>query len=98
LAEIVEDVDVVTEVVVTVNVALVAPDAIVTLAGTVAAAVLLLVNVTTADDGAAVVSVTLPCDVLPPATLVGFSVNDATAGVAPGAVPFARTLSSAIEI
>jgi hypothetical protein len=99
LAEIVEDVDVVTEVVLTANVALLAPEAIVTLAGTVAAAVLLLVSATTTpDDGAVVFSVTLPCDVLPPATLVGFSVNDVTAGVASCAVPLARTLSSAIEI
>jgi hypothetical protein len=54
-------VEVVTELVVTVKVALVAPEAMLTLAGTVAAAVLLLESITTApDDGAAVFSVTVP--------------------------------------
>jgi hypothetical protein len=54
-------VEVVTELVVTVKVALVAPEAMLTLAGTVAAAVLLLESITTApDDGAAVLSVTVP--------------------------------------
>lgn len=68
---IVAEVEAVTDPVVTVNVALVAPDATVTLAGTVAT-VLLLVSETTAPPvGAAVVSVTLPCDAVPPTTLVG---------------------------
>jgi len=83
VAEITEDVDVVTETVVIVNVAVVAPDATVTLAGTVAAAVLLLVSVTTAPDaGAAALSVTVPCDVLPPTTLAGFSVTEVTTAAA----------------
>jgi len=70
----VEDVDVVTELVLTVKVALLAPAGMFTLAGTVAAAVLLLERVTAApDDGAAALSVTVPWDVLPPTTLVGFS-------------------------
>jgi hypothetical protein len=72
----VEVVDEVTELVVTVKVALLAPEAILTLAGTVAAAVLLLESITTAPDGAAALSVTVPWDVLLPTTLVGFSVNE----------------------
>jgi hypothetical protein len=69
-----------TEVVVTVKVALLAPAAMLTLAGTVAADVLLLERVTTApEDGAAALSVTVPWDVLPPITPVGFSVNELTA-------------------
>jgi hypothetical protein len=72
-------VDVVTERVVIGNVALVAPEATVTLAGTVAAAVLLLVSVTTAPEaGAAALNFTVPCDGFPPTTLVGFSVRDVT--------------------
>jgi len=69
-----------TEVVLTVKVALLAPAAMLTLAGTVAADVLLLERVTTApEDGAAALSVTVPWDVLPPITPVGFSVNELTA-------------------
>ena len=66
-------VEVLTPIVVTVNVALVAPAATVTLAG-VAAAPLLSESVTTAPpDGAAPVSVTVPCEELPPTTLVGLT-------------------------
>ena len=68
-----------TELVLTVKVALLAPAGMFTLAGTVAATVLLLERVTTAPDGAAALSVTVPWDVLPPTTLVGFSVNELTA-------------------
>jgi hypothetical protein len=76
----VEVVDVVTALVVIVKVALVAPDATVTLAGTVAAAVLPLVKVTVAPGaGAAAVKVTVPCDELPPTTLLGFSVSELAA-------------------
>jgi hypothetical protein len=90
-------VDVVTESVVIGNVALVAPEAMVTLAGTVAAAVLLLVSVTVIPDaGAAELTVTVPCDEFPPTTLVGFSVRDVSTGT--GAVLLARTLISAIEV
>jgi hypothetical protein len=89
-------VDVVTELVLTVNVALVAPEAMLTLAGTVAAAVLLLESVITApDDGAAALSVTVPCDGLPPTTLVGFSVREDRAAVV---LVFVKRLSSVIEI
>jgi hypothetical protein len=67
-----------------------------TLAGTVAAAKLLLVRVTsTPEGGAAALSVTVPWDVLPPTTLVGFSVREDS--VAVEVVP-ERTLSSAIEV
>ena len=68
---IVAEVEAVTDPVVTVNVALVAPDATVTLAGTVAPVLLLVSDTTAPPVGAAVVSVTLPCDAVPPTTLVG---------------------------
>jgi hypothetical protein len=68
----------VTALVVIVKVALVAPADITTFAGTCAAAVLLLLNVTVAPPvGAAPLSFTVPCELLPPTTLVGFSVSDA---------------------
>ena len=79
----VAEVDETTETVLTVNVALVAPAATVTLAGTVAAAVLLLVRVTTAPpEGAALVSVTVPCDAVPPVTLAGLTATDDNAAAA----------------
>jgi len=79
---IVTDVDDVTEVVLTVNVALKAPAGTVTLAGTVAALVLLLDSVTTAPpEGAALVRLAVPCDVLPPTTLAGLSAIPASEGV-----------------
>ena len=81
LAEIVAEVDAVTDTVVTVNVALVAPAGTVTLptAGTLAAAGLLLERVTTAPPaGAAALRVTVATEELPPTTLVGFSVKPET--------------------
>jgi hypothetical protein len=71
-------VDAVTALVLTVKVALVAPAATVTLAGTLAAAVLLLESVTSAPaDGAGPLNVTVPVeDCVPPITLVGLSVNE----------------------
>jgi hypothetical protein len=78
----------VTDWVATVNVALVAPAATVTLAGTVATAVLLLVSVTTVPPvGAAPVKVTVPVEEAGPTTLVGFTDTDdklAAAGAACG--------------
>ena len=71
-------VDAVTALVLTVNVALAAPAATVTLAGTLAAAVLLLESVTSAPrDGAGPLNVTVPVeDCVPPIKLVGLSVNE----------------------
>src|SRR5215510_9607601 len=82
----------------TVKVALLAPAATVTLAGTVATPVLLLDRATTAPPvGAALVSVTVPCDVLPPVTLVGFSVSeDKLAGGGGGGTGV--TLSVAVRV
>ncbi len=62
----------------TVNVALVAPAATVTLDGTVAAAVLLL-------ESAGPLNVTVPVEGVPPMTLVGFSVSDERVGGGGGA-------------
>jgi len=80
-------VDASTALVLTVNVALVAPAATVTLDGTLAAAVLLLDSATAAPpDGAAPLSVTVPVeDCVPPTTLVGFTVNEESGGAGGGA-------------
>ena len=79
-------VDVVTALVLTVNVALLAPAATVTLAGTVAVGVLLLVRVTGAPPvGAGPLSVTVPVeDCAPPVTVVGFSVSVESVGLTGG--------------
>ena len=77
---IVADVATVTANVVAANVAVVDPAVTVTLAGTVADA-LLLDSVTTAPpEGAPVVSVTVPVDPVPPTTLAGLTDTDASAG------------------
>lgn len=81
------DADAVCGAVLTVKVALVAPAATVTLAGTVAAAVLPLVSVTTAPpDGAALASVAVPCELPPPATVAGLSVIAESTGAVGAAV------------
>jgi len=87
-------VDVVTALVLTVNVALLAPAATVTLAGTVAVDVL-LVRVTAAPPaGAGPLSVTVPVeDCAPPVTVVGFSVSVESVGEACGA-----TVSDAVLV
>jgi hypothetical protein len=70
-----------TTLVVTVNVAVVALASTVTLAGTCAAAVLLLDRVTIAPlADAGPVNVTVPIEFVPPTTDAGFSVIDPTAG------------------
>ena len=77
LAEIVTDLAEVTVFVVIVRVATVLPAGTVTLAGTVATAVELLVRVTTAPpDGAGPVKVTVPVDEVPPFTEVGFKLSE----------------------
>jgi len=80
-------VDASTALVLTANVALLAPAAIVTLDGVLAAVVLLLESVTTAPPkGAAPLSVTVPVeDCRPPTTLVGFSVSEESVGAGGGA-------------
>ncbi len=63
------------------NVAVVAPAVTVTLAGTRAAVVLLLESATTAPPvGATLLSVTLPLDDVPPTTLLGLRVTEASDG------------------
>src|SRR5467141_4536210 len=70
-------VDVATALVVTVNVALVAPAPTVTLDRTLATVVLLLESVTCAPPaGAGPLSVTVPVEEFPPVTLVGFSESE----------------------
>ena len=79
-------VDAATALVLTVNVALVAPAATVTLDGTLAAVVLLLESATGAPPaGAAPLSVTVPVEEFPPLTLVGFSATEERVGGGGGA-------------
>src|SRR5258707_5748802 len=74
-------VDVTTGLVVRVNVALVAPAATTTLAGTRATVVLLLESATCAPPaGAGPLNITVPVDEFPPTTLVGFNVNEVSVG------------------
>jgi hypothetical protein len=77
---IVAGVEVVTPLVVTWKLAVVAPAATVTMAGTVAAE-LLLASVTEAAPAAAPLRVTVPADGVPPATVVGFRVTEVIAGL-----------------
>lgn len=68
------------------KVELLAPPAILKLAGTVAAAVLLLDKATTMPPaGAGPLKLAVPCELLPPATLDGLSVNEASAAAVAGA-------------
>jgi hypothetical protein len=79
-------VDAATALVLTVNDALVAPAATVTLEGTLAVVVLLLVRVTCAPPvGAAPLSVTVPVEEFPPVTLTGFKLSDKSTGGGGGA-------------
>ena len=86
-AAIVMVVDAVTDVVVTLKLAVVEPAATVTLAGTMATTVLLLERVTTVAAEGAGLMLTAPCEVLPPVTLVGVSVTPLRAGGALGVQP-----------
>ena len=81
-----------------VKLALVAPAAIVTLAGTVAELVWLLERVTTAPPlGAALVSVTVPCELLPPVMTVEFKDSvDKLAGGGGGGTGV--TVSAAVRV
>ena len=80
-------VDANTALVLTVNVALVAPAATITLDGVLATFVLLLESVTTAPpEGAAPLRVTVPVeDCTPPTTFVGFSVSEESVEAGGGA-------------
>ena len=72
-----------TALVVTVNVAIVAPERTVRLLGT-CANVLLLDSVTIAPPaGAALLSVTVPVEELPPCTLVGFRTTEVRVPIVP---------------
>ena len=72
-------VDAVTACVLTVKLALLAPAGMVTLAGGLAALLLLESATCAPPDGAAALSVTVPVDdCVPPLTLVGFSVSEET--------------------
>ena len=72
----VADVDAVTALVVTVNVTLVAPTGTVTLAGTVAAELLLDSETCAPPAGAGPSSVAVPVELLPPVTVVGFTPSE----------------------
>src|SRR5256885_16411454 len=78
-------VDVVTALVVTVNVALLAPAATVTLAGTVAVDVLLLRVTAAPPVGAGPLSVTVPVEGDPPVTLSAIGPNPASVAGGGGA-------------
>lgn len=79
---IVTDVFDLTVEVLTVNVAVAEPAVTVTLAGTVATAELLLDSVTLAPPaGAGPLRVTVPVEVLPPGTDVGFKVTELSVGM-----------------
>ena len=87
-------VDAVTVLVLTVNVALLAPAATVTLAGTIAAAVLSLIRETAAPPvGAGPLRVTVPVEGDPPVTLIGLSAIAESV-----AEPCGATLSEAVLV
>jgi hypothetical protein len=91
---IVTGVELVTVVVLTVNVALVAPEAIVTLAGTVAADAPLERLTTAPLLGAGPLRVTVPVEKEPPVTLLGLTVIEERVG----AVPAGVTVSVAVLV
>ena len=82
-------------VVLTLKVAVVEPAATVTLAGTVAAAALLLDRVTSVPPlGAAFVNVTVAVEGLPPVTVAGFNVSPDAAAEVEMSAPSTRPLRS----
>src|SRR5260370_42639673 len=91
-------VDVVTALVLTVNVALLAPAATVTVAGTVAVDVLLERETTAPPVGAGPLSVTVPVEGDPPATLVGVCVGGEGGGAGGCAVREAVLVALAPEL
>jgi hypothetical protein len=95
---IVATVEVVTAEVVTVNVRLVAPAGIVTLAGTVTAAELSDKLTTAPPEGAAALSVTVPVEELPPTTAVGLTdTADSVAAAGARVIPSAGEQCRAAE-
>src|SRR5438874_2266655 len=87
-----------------VKVAAVVPAKMVTFAGTCATAGLLLCNVTTAPlEGATPFNVTVPVEFLLPTILVGFTVNEESAGgftvrVAVRVVPYVPEIVTGVEV
>ena len=88
-------VDEATALVLTTNVALVAPAAIVTLGGMLAAPLLLESATCAPPVGAAPLNVTVPVEEFPPATLVGFSESEERVGGGGGA---GVTVSEAVVV
>ena len=84
-----------TALVVTTNVALVAPAAIVTPGGTLAAPLLLESATCAPPVGAAPLNVTVPVEEFPPTTLVGFSESEERVGGGGGA---GVTVSEAVVV
>jgi hypothetical protein len=95
----VAEVEEITVLVVTENEALVVPSATVTLAGTVAAA-LLLDSVTTAPpEGAGLLRVTDPVEEIPPVTLIGFTdTADSTDPADPSTRISARPIAEPVPV
>lgn len=84
-AEIVAEVEISTADVLTVKVALLAPAGMNTLAGTLAAPLLLERVICAPPAGAVALKVTVPRDAcMPPTTLVGLSVNELSVGAGAG--------------
>ena len=96
VAEMVADVEAVTDVVVTVKVALVAPAGTVTLAGTEAALELSESVTTVPPAGAAALRATVPVEELPPTMLAGFT--DTEDSVGPVAPPDGLIVSVALFV
>ena len=88
-------VDEATALVLTANVAVVAPAAIVTLEGTLAAPLLLESATCAPPVGAGPLNVTVPVEEFPPATLAGFSESEERVGGGGGA---AVTVSEAVLV